>query len=73
MATTIIIRRVEPGAIEYEVIQGVTYHADRRATFSGPHGAKAAAPIESTTLWRAEDSDMVAAFRERYPDAEIML
>jgi hypothetical protein len=72
---TITVRRVGPELIEYEVIEGRTYHANREATFTGPHTDDPASQVHGPayTLWRANDADMLAAFREKYPDADIML
>ena len=46
-----------------------TYHANRAATFMGPHTGGPASQLHggARTLWRESDADMEHAFRREYP------
>lgn len=52
------IRRVGKETIEYDVIGGTTYTHTK---------------ADAGTLWRANDQDMIEAFKAKYPDADINL
>ena len=58
LKTFITIRRVDARTIEYDVVDGVTY----TATSDDPD-----------TLWRNDDQEMIAVFKQQYPDADISL
>ena len=58
LKTFVAIRRVDEWTIEYDVIDGLTYIA----TADDPR-----------TLWRQDDQEMIAAFKLRYPKADISL
>jgi hypothetical protein len=73
MAKTITIRRIGPDMIEYEIIEGRTFHANPTATFAGPHTTSSAPQCHSSSLWRETDDEMIAAFRAQYGDADIIL
>lgn len=73
---TITIRRTLPNVIEYNLTfhdplsgdQTRTYHANREATFFGPHTGAPARQIEggARTLWRGDDAAMLLAFQREY-------
>lgn len=79
--TTITITRAMPNVIEYSFAEGDdepthTYHANRYATFHGPHTGRGGARQvlgPANTLWRERDDDLVKAFERRYPGATISL
>jgi hypothetical protein len=51
-------------------------HANREATFFGPHtGSGNAHQVHggASTLWREDDNQMLMAFHERYPLAEVSI
>ena len=82
--THISLRRTRDNVIEYDLTitspmaaveqQTHTYHANRTATFFGPHtGGGDARQIEggARTLWRDDDNQMLMAFRRKYPFASV--
>jgi hypothetical protein len=86
-AISVIVRRCRPNVVEYSVIAPSTsgsdypnrvdtYHANRSATFFGPHtGNGNARQIGSMakTLWRPNDATLRSAFRRAFPNAEISI
>jgi hypothetical protein len=74
--STISIRRVLATVIEYDVTthdpiggdQTRTLHANREATFHGPHTGNPARQVTggASTLWRADDQAMLFAFAQRF-------
>jgi hypothetical protein len=58
LKTVITIRRLDDQTIEYDVVEGLTYVT------------KADDP---RTLWRADDQEMIQAFKAMYPKADIIL
>ena len=73
---SITAKRTRPHIVEYSVTthdplygdSTLTYHANRAATFFGPHtGAPGRQHIGGArTLWREDDDEMAAAFRLAY-------
>lgn len=58
LQTFIAVRRVDDWTIEYDVIDGLIHIATAD---------------DVGTLWRKDDKEMIAAFKQRYPDADISL
>jgi len=78
----IALRRTHPNVIEYDLTctapgapdQTHTHHANRAATFHGPHtGGGGARQMggSAATLWRADDTAMLVAFRRKFPRASV--
>ena len=76
------LRRTRSNCIEYDLTSNApaaaasvsTFHANRTATFWGPHtGAGGARQVigPAWTLWRADDNAMLIAFRRKYPGATV--
>ena len=73
---SIAIARPLPNVIEYAVTQHDPisgdetriYHANREATFFGPHTGSPARQVggRAASLWRADDVTMLEAFRQVY-------
>lgn len=73
---SIVVRRVLPNVIEYHVtahdpLSGERtsfYHANREATFTGPHTGNPGRQVMggAYTLWRSDDVEMLMAFKRRY-------
>lgn len=72
---SIAIRRVRANVIEYDLIfhtpfgdETRTQHANREATFAGPWTGNPARQLTggAFTHWRADDADMLMAFRRFY-------
>ena len=74
---SITATRTRPNIVEYSVTthdplygdSTRTYHANRVATFMGPHTGGPANQLHGGpwTLWRENDADMEHAFRREYP------
>lgn len=73
---TITVRRTAFNVIEYTVThhdpisgdQSRVWHANREATFWGPHTGAPGRQVmgEANTFWREDDVDMLHAFRRGY-------
>ena len=73
---SIAVRRTLPNVIEYDITRHDplggdelrTYHANREATFFGPHTGNPARQVggPAKTLWRADDTEMLMGFRRVY-------
>ena len=74
---SIAIERIAHNIIEYTLSDANgqwSFHANREATFHGPHGGSARQVHGvASTLWRERDDDMIKAFERRYPHAEISI
>lgn len=81
---TISIRRTAANVIEYTLtfhnpISGdheSTFHANREATFHGPHTGNPGRQIHggASTLWRADDTELLLGFQRKYrPVREISI
>ncbi|MEY5098684.1 MAG: hypothetical protein RJA36_1403 [Pseudomonadota bacterium] len=72
LATKVDIRRPRRNVVEYDVTydngEVRTYHANRVATFFGPHDGKPAMQTGggATTLWRDDDVEMLRAFQRAF-------
>lgn len=74
---SITAKRTRPNVVEYSVTthdplygdSTRTYHANRVATFMGPHTGGTTNQLHGgpRTLWREDDADMERAFRRKYP------
>ena len=74
---SIKVHRTMPNVIEYSVTthdplygnSTRTYHANRAATFFGPHTGAPGRQLTggARTLWRADDNDLAVAFHRQYP------
>ena len=78
----IALRRTHHNVIEYDLTcsapdvpdQTRTLHANREATFHGPHTGRGDGRQMSggaKTLWREDDTAMLMAFRRKYPFASV--
>ena len=78
----IALRRVHHSIIEYDLTYSSpvalehtsTLHANREATFYGPHTGNGGARQVSggaITLWRKDDTAMLMAFKRKYPFASV--
>ena len=78
----IALRRVHHSIIEYDLTYSSpvdlehtsTLHANRVATFHGPHtgrGDGRQVSGSAKTLWREDDTAMLMAFRRKYPFASV--
>ena len=76
------VRRVVPNMIEYTLVidtisnpemERRTFHANRIATFFGPHTGLPGRQVygSAKTLWRETDKDLQQAFKRAYPMATI--
>lgn len=83
MQTAITVRKINDHTIEYDVStqepwdpepETRTYHANRSATFHGPHTGNGAARQlngPADTVWRDTDAAMIEALKREYRGAKV--
>lgn len=72
----ITVTRTHPNVIEYMVScdgEERTYHANREATFFGPHTGQPGRQVwgPASTVWRESDAELKKVLRRKYRGAVI--